>query len=57
LERKGRNEQGAELTKLGHSKDGKTNKKLISVGMVTSDENVPFFGETYEGNENDQRCF
>ncbi len=57
MERKGRNEQGAELTKLGHSKDGKTNKKLIGVGMVTSDENVPFFGETYEGNENDQRCF
>lgn len=50
-------EKGEELPKAGRSKEGRCDKKLLGVGMAVSEENVPFFGEAYRGNENDSKVF
>lgn len=41
------------LAETGYSKDGKHEKKLIGTALGTTEDGIPFFHETYPGNERD----
>ena len=44
-------EEGEELPKKGSSKEKRYDKNLVNLGLVVSDENIPFMHMTYAGNE------
>lgn len=50
-------EKGEKLPKKGKSKQFRSDKNLISVGLAVSEDNVPFMHETYEGNVHDAKIF
>ena len=39
----------------GNAKDKRFDKNIVGLGMAVSDENIPFFHETYPGNEHDSK--
>lgn len=48
-------EEGEELPKKGASKEKRFDKNIINLGMVVSDENIPFMHMTYAGNEHESK--
>jgi transposase len=50
-------EKGGELPQKGKSKQFRSNKNLVSVGLIVSEDNVPIMHETYEGNKHDAKIF
>ena len=50
-------EKGEELPQKGHSKQFRSDKNLVSVGLTVSEDNVPFMHETYEGKTHDAEIF
>ncbi len=46
-------EESGELPKKGRSKQKQHNRNLVGVGLVASDENIPFLHKTYPGNKHD----
>ena len=44
-------EEGEELPRKGASKEKRYDKNIVNLGMVVSDENIPLFHTTYEGNK------
>jgi Transposase len=45
------------LLRKGKSKQFRSDKNLVSVGLAVSEDNVPFMHETYEGNKHDAKIF
>jgi transposase len=50
-------ERGEELPQKGKSKQFRSDKNLVCVGLAVSEDNVPFMHETYEGNKHDAKIF
>lgn len=50
-------EKGGELPRKGKSKQFRSDKNLVCVGLAVSEDNVPFMHETYEGNKHDAKIF
>ena len=50
-------EHGEELPKKGKSKHHRNDKNLVGLGLVTSEENIPFLHTTYEANTHDSKQF
>ena len=50
-------EKGEELPQKGKSKQFRSDKNLVSVGLAVSEDNVPFMHESYEGNKHDTKIF
>jgi transposase len=50
-------EKGEKLPQKGKSKQFRSDKNLVSVGLTVSEDNVPFMHETYEGNKHDAKIF
>ncbi len=50
-------EKGGKLLQKGKSKQFRSDKNLVSVGLAVSEDNVPFMHETYEGNKHDAKIF
>ena len=50
-------EKGGKLPRGGKSKQFRSDKNLVSVGLAVSEDNVPFMHETYEGNKHDAKIF
>ena len=50
-------EKGGDIPRKGKSKQKRNDKNLVSVGLAVSEENIPFFHETYEGNKQDAKEF
>lgn len=48
-------EKGEELPQKGKSKQFRSDKNLVSVGLTVSEDNVPFMHESYEGNKHDAK--
>jgi len=50
-------EAGETIPQKGHSKEHRSDRNLIGVGLAVSSENVPFFHETFEANQHDSKVF
>jgi len=50
-------EKGENLPQKGKSKQFRSDKNLVSVGLTVSEDNVPLMHETYEGNKHDAKIF
>ena len=50
-------EKGEKLPQKGKSKQFRSDKNLVSVGLAVSEDNLPFMHETYEGNKHDAKIF
>ena len=50
-------EKVEKLPQKGKSKQFRSDKNLVSVGLAVSEDNVPFMHETYEGNKHDAKIF
>lgn len=50
-------EHGEKLLQKGKSKHHRNDKNLIALGLVVSEENIPFLHDTYEANDHDSTQF
>ncbi len=50
-------ENGETIPRKGHSKEHRNDRNLIGLGLVVSDENIPFMHETFEANNHDSKVF
>lgn len=50
-------ENGESIPQKGHSKEHRNDRNLIGLGLAVSDENIPFFHETFEANMHDSKVF
>jgi transposase len=50
-------EHGEDIPKKSRSKEKRYDKNLVGLGLTVSDENIPFFHETYPGNIQDSKVF
>lgn len=50
-------ERGEELPRKGHSKEHRSDKNLVSLGLVVTRENIPLLHEVYPGNVHDAKVF
>jgi transposase len=50
-------EKGEKLPQKGKSKQFRSDKNLVCVGLTVSKDNVPFMHETYEGSKHDAKIF
>jgi len=50
-------ENGELIPRKAYSKEKRNDKNLIGVGLAVSNENIPFFHETYEANKHDSQIF
>jgi transposase len=50
-------EKGELIPRKAYSKEKRNDKNLIGVGLAVSNENIPFFHETYEANKHDSQVF
>lgn len=50
-------EHGENIPKKSRSKEKRNDKNLVGLGLTVSDENIPFFHETYPGDIHDSKIF
>jgi len=50
-------EKGERIPKKGKSKEHRNDRNLIGLGLVVTDDNIPFLHETFEANNHDSKVF
>jgi transposase len=50
-------EEGEELPQKGKSKEMRNDKNLVSLALAVTQDNIPFYHQTYEGGKHDARVF
>jgi transposase len=50
-------ENGENIPQKGKSKEHRSNKNLVGLGLTVTEENIPLFHESYPGNNQDVKIF